>query len=115
MMKFELPNLLNVKEAAAFLNVSKMTIKRWTDAGIMPWYRLGKKRERRFRPQGLHEFLTGGKDASTPGNVPLRFRGLRMLDGSHLTRLHRDQKEALDMHFYFVRQGIESKEGSRKA
>ena len=50
-----------------------------------------------------------------PGNVPLCFRGLRMLDGSHLSHLHCDKKEALEMHFYFVRQGIESKEGSRKA
>lgn len=110
MIKSELPNLLNVKEAAAFLNVSEMTIRRWTDAGMLPCYRVGKKRERRFSPQGLHEFLSGGKDASTPGNVPLGFRGLGIPDGSHLTHLYYDAKEALDMQVGFVRQGIESDE-----
>jgi len=105
-----LENLLNVKEAAAFLNVSEMTIRRWTDAGLLPCYRVGKKRERRFSPQGLHEFLTGGKDATAPSAVPLGFGGLRIPDGSHFTHLYYDARESLDVQVGFVLQGIENDE-----
>lgn len=109
-MGSELENLLNVKEAAAFLNVSEMTIRRWTDAGLLPCYRVGKKRERRFSPQGLHKFLSGEKDAATPGTVPLGFGGLGIPDGSHFTHLYYDTRESLDVQVGFVRKGIENNE-----
>jgi excisionase family DNA binding protein len=40
--------LLNVKQAAELLNVSEMTVRRWTNAGLLACFRIGKKRERRF-------------------------------------------------------------------
>ena len=110
MMGSGLENLLNVKEAAAFLNVSEMTIRRWTDAGLLSCYRVGKKRERRFTPQGLHDFLSGGKNAAAPSTVPLRFEGLGIPDGSHFTHLYYDARESLDVQVGFVRQGLENDE-----
>ena len=40
--------LLNIKEAAAFLKVSEASLRRWTNAGKLACMRLGAKRERRF-------------------------------------------------------------------
>jgi len=105
-----LENLLNVKEAAAFLNVSEMTIRRWTDAGLLPCYRVGKKRERRFSLQGLHDFLSGGQNVTNPSTVPLGFGGLGIPDGSHFTHLYYDMRESLDVQVGFVRQGLENEE-----
>jgi transcriptional repressor of dcmA and dcmR len=51
--------LLDVKDAAEFLNVSEMTIRRWTTSGKLRCYRLGGKRERRFHMRELEEFLQG--------------------------------------------------------
>lgn len=104
--------LLNVKEAAAFLNVSEMTIRRWTNAGLLPCFRIGKKRERRFEPRQLQEYIA-------PETVPKRAAGttrslglgnLRVPDGTHLTHLHDNQEEALHTQVSFIRQGLENGE-----
>jgi len=36
--------LLDIKDAAGFLNVSAMTIRRWTNSGKLNCYRVGGKR-----------------------------------------------------------------------
>ncbi|MFP3983003.1 MAG: MEDS domain-containing protein [Desulfurivibrionaceae bacterium] len=107
--------LLNVKEAAALLNVSQMTIRRWTNSGLLKCYRLGRKRERRFSPQDLREFLTGDQDSdksasqATPG-ISLGYGDLEVPDGTHLTHLYYDLQEALGLQASFLRQGLESGE-----
>lgn len=40
--------LLNIKQAAAFLNVSEVSLRRWTDSGRLSCLRVGGRRERRF-------------------------------------------------------------------
>lgn len=49
--------LLNIKQAAQFLNVSEISIRRWTDAGKLGCLRVGGRRERRFEHQDLVDFL----------------------------------------------------------
>lgn len=56
-MKTKRSELLNTKEAADFLNVSEISLRRWTNAGKLPCFRVGGKRERRFKRQDLEEFL----------------------------------------------------------
>jgi transcriptional repressor of dcmA and dcmR len=107
--------LLNVKEAAAFLHVSEMTIRRWTNAGTLACYRIGQKRERRFSPRELQKYLAGGTDAGAkiangPGQVPLGLGGLAVPDGTHLTHLYFDAPEALEVQASFVRQGLDNGE-----
>lgn len=48
---------LSISEAADMLNVSKVTIRRWTDAGKLPCTRVGSRRERRFREADLRTLL----------------------------------------------------------
>lgn len=103
--------LLNVKEAAEFLNVSEMTVRRWTNAGLLHCYRIGLKRERRFSPQDLQEYLSRGTGSGTcKETVPLGFGGFSVPDGSHLTHLYGDVQEALAVQVSYLRQGIENGE-----
>jgi excisionase family DNA binding protein len=50
--------LLTITEAATFLNVSKATIRRWTDDGRLACLRIGARNERRFRQGDLVELIT---------------------------------------------------------
>lgn len=49
--------LFNTKEAAGFLRVSEASIRRWSDAGLLPARRIGRRRERRFTELDLARFL----------------------------------------------------------
>jgi transcriptional repressor of dcmA and dcmR len=49
--------MLNTKEAARFLRVSEASIRRWSDAGLLPARRVGRRRERRFDESDLKTFL----------------------------------------------------------
>lgn len=116
--------LLNVRQAAALLNVSQMTIRRWTNDGLLTCFRIGKKRERRFGEADLHAFLAGRNDpagaaTAAPGphlptertdGVSLGFAGLHVPDGTHLTHLYLDRSEALGIQGFFVRQGLNTGE-----
>jgi excisionase family DNA binding protein len=49
--------MLNTREAARFLRVSEASIRRWSDAGLLPARRVGRRRERRFSESDLKSFL----------------------------------------------------------
>jgi excisionase family DNA binding protein len=49
--------LLNTREAARFLRVSEASIRRWSNAGLLPARRVGRRRERRFAQADLVHFL----------------------------------------------------------
>ncbi|WP_024336547.1 MEDS domain-containing protein [Desulfotignum balticum] len=116
--------LLNVRQAAALLNVSQMTIRRWTNDGLLTCFRIGKKRERRFSEADLHAFLAGRTDpvagataapapnrpAGRTDGVSLGFANLHIPDGTHLTHLYLDRSEALGIQGFFVRQGLNTGE-----
>ena len=54
------PNeLLDIGQAAAFLNVSEASLRRWTNSGRLACLRVGRRRERRFRRADLLGFLEG--------------------------------------------------------
>jgi excisionase family DNA binding protein len=50
-------DLLDIKQAAALLQVSETSLRRWTNAGVLPSFRIGGRRERRFRRADLLAFL----------------------------------------------------------
>jgi excisionase family DNA binding protein len=57
--------LLNTEEAARFLRVSEASIRRWSDAGLLPARRIGGRRERRFREADLIAHLGAGQPAGS--------------------------------------------------
>ena len=60
-------DLLDIRGAAALLGVSATSLRRWTKAGRLPCFRLGGRRERRFRRADLLAFLESGGSAA-PGH-----------------------------------------------
>jgi len=65
--------LLTIAEAAAFLNVSKATIRRWTNDGRLQCLRIGARDERRFHQSELLAFLGG--ESSPHSADPARVAG----------------------------------------
>lgn len=47
----DLPDLLTVREVAAFLRVSPLTIKRWGKRGKLPAIRINSRGDRRYRKE----------------------------------------------------------------
>ncbi len=64
-MQADMAELLDIREAAAFLRVSETSLRRWTNAGQLPCLRIGGRRERRFRRTDLLTFL-GVADRASP-------------------------------------------------
>ena len=83
-------NLLTIKEAALFLNVSEMSLRRWTNTGKLKCYRLGGKNERRFARQELERFLRASE-----GRVPLGIGGATVEDCSHMVHFYKDADESV--------------------
>src|SRR2546428_1477224 len=85
--------LLNIKQAAELLNVSEISLRRWTNEGRLTCLRVGGRRERRFRRQDLLDFLENldprsADDAVLVGGVPVQLGGhLCALYDSGLGRL----------------------------
>jgi len=60
--------LLTTAQAAVMLGVHPNTIRNWADATILPSYRIGPRRDRRFRREDLDTFLLKGN----PGGEDVR-------------------------------------------
>lgn len=53
----ETQKFLTIEEAAAFLHVSETSLRRWTNNGKLPCYRVGGRSERRFLMEDLLTFM----------------------------------------------------------
>ncbi|ADJ22530.1 MEDS domain-containing protein [Ancylobacter dichloromethanicus] len=58
--------LLDIKQAASLLNVSEASLRRWTDSGKLPCYRVGDQRARRFRREDLVAFVSVSQETASP-------------------------------------------------
>jgi excisionase family DNA binding protein len=105
-----LERLLNIKEAAEFLNVSEMTVRRWTNQGLLNCYRVGKRRARRFRSQDLMACLEGRSTATGSAMVALGINGVAVPDGSHITHLSRQESESLGTAAAYILEGLQAGE-----
>ncbi len=103
-------HLLNVKEAAEYLNVSEMTIRRWTNSGSLACYRVGGRRARRFKISDLTAFLES-KPAKRPSTaVALGLQGLAAPGGSHITHLSAAENESLEIAASYAHRGLQDGE-----
>ena len=102
--------LLNIKQAAEFLNVSEITVRRWTNEGLLNCYRVGKRRARRFRYQDLMACLEGRSAAAASGRVALGIMDVTVPDGSHVTHLSAEESESLEVATAFIREGLQTGE-----
>ncbi len=51
------PSLLSTAQAAQLLGVHPNTIRNWEDQNLLQAYRIGPRRDRRFRREDLERFL----------------------------------------------------------
>src|SRR5712671_6988625 len=63
------PELLDIAQAAALLQVSEASLRRWTNAGRLPCLRIGGRRERRVRRAHLIAFMESHPSAAPAGHV----------------------------------------------
>lgn len=62
--------LLTLDEAAAYLGVAKITLRRWTRKGELPCVRIGKRGDRRFRQADLDEYVRRNSTRTTGKTAP---------------------------------------------
>jgi len=104
--------LLNIKQAAQLLNVSEVSLRRWTDRGRLPCLRVGAKRERRFKEDDLLAFMEkqpavgspGGSAAASGGHVFIE--GLTVEQGSHLCALYETDLGRVKLSAPFLAEGL---------
>jgi transcriptional repressor of dcmA and dcmR len=61
--------LLDIAQAAALLHVSQASLRRWTNRGLLRCFRIGGRRERRFRQADLMAFVEGQSTATSVGHL----------------------------------------------
>lgn len=109
----ELPDLLDIKQAAQLLQVSETSLRRWTNAGRLACLRVGRRRERRFRRADLLAFLEeqpasaalprpavpSEANSTTIGGIPVPY-------GSHLIALYSDEAGRANLAAAFLADGL---------
>ncbi len=100
--------LMDIHEAARFLRVSEVSVRRYTNNGVLPCLRVGGRRERRFRRADLEAFLGG---APQPGAAPtnagrLSLDGVEVAYGSHLCQLYETDRGRTQMSAPFLADGL---------
>ena len=53
----QLETMLTVRQVADFLQVSISTVRRWSDRGMLRFYRIGSRGDRRYRREDVLSFL----------------------------------------------------------
>jgi excisionase family DNA binding protein len=57
----ELPELLTLEEASAYLKCHPNTLRSWDRKGILPAIRIGERRARRYKKEDLEKFVQSPK------------------------------------------------------
>jgi excisionase family DNA binding protein len=103
--------LLTTREAATFLKVSEASIRRWTDSGLLPARRVGRRRARRLREEDLRVFMeagpsqgANGADPSPPSTIVIQDVVVTL--GSHLAAFYTSDAGRLRIGLPFLRDGI---------
>lgn len=113
---------LDINDAAAFLNVSVTSLRRWTTAGQLACLRVGRKRERRFRRSDLLAFMeeqagpqrqAAGRSTSSPDarrrppDTHVMVGGTALPNGTHLAGLYDSDEGRTRLAVAFLAGGLE--------
>lgn len=106
--------LLDIGQAAQFLQVSETSLRRWTNAGHLSCLRVGLRRERRFRRGALLEFMeqqpgsrteaTETTDAHPRGNAVIG--GVHTPHGTHLCGIYGSDRARTRLTVGFLTGGL---------
>jgi excisionase family DNA binding protein len=105
-------NLLDIKQAAAFLGVSETSLRRWTNSGQLACLRVGGKRERRFRRVDLLAFMEPQPVTDPPprpqpsdGRQHTVIAGIPVTFGTHLCALYGNDAGRINLAVEFLSDG----------
>jgi len=112
--------LLNTRQAAELLNVSEISIRRWTTSGRLPCLRVGARRERRFNKRDLISFLENQSDSTiardkshekTPENLQnvrteILLEGMPIKYGNHLCTVYETDTGIIKLSIPFLADGL---------
>jgi excisionase family DNA binding protein len=107
--------LLTTREAATFLKVSEASIRRWTDSGLLPAHRVGRRRARRLREEDLRIFMEAGPGPGGAGEYPSPPSTMVIQDvivslGDHLAAFYTTDAGRLRIGLPFLRDGLRAGE-----
>lgn len=94
--------LLTIKEAAKFLKVSEMSLRRWTNSGKLNCLRVGKKNERRFKEEDLIAYISGTTAKKT--------QALNLPENSHVAHFYKTDQEGMKICLNAVKNGLDKGE-----
>ena len=102
--------LLTTREAARFLRASEASLRRWSDAGLLPASRVGRRRARRFKEEDLLRFMGPSQGGPSPAITGLprviALEGMAVALGSHLGSYFSSDAGRLRLGLPFLRDGI---------
>jgi transcriptional repressor of dcmA and dcmR len=108
--------LLDIGEAAGFLNVSEASLRRWTNDESLPCLRIGRRRERRFRLADLVAFIEEPAGRKHPANGiggTMTRKGsqeaVAAIHGNHLCGIYGSDEARLDLAVPFLLEGLQQK------
>lgn len=93
---------MTIKEAAKYLNVSEMSLRRWTNSGKLKCLRIGKKNERRFKEEDLIAYLSGNTQAPS--------EKLNLPDHSHVAHFYKTDQEGFEISLNAIKEGLDKGE-----
>ena len=110
-------DLLDIGEAARFLNVSETSLRRWTNSGALQCLRVGRRRERRFRRADLLAFVEQQPSRVAPDLQATPAPATRAAEdsitvarGGHLCALYASELGRATLAVRFILEGLQ--EGS---
>jgi transcriptional repressor of dcmA and dcmR len=110
----EADELLDIEQAAQFLQVSETSLRRWTNAGRLACLRVGRRRERRFRRADLLAFMedqpagarAGAPRSSSPHAAHTVIDGVAYALGAHLCGLFASELGRIKQVISFLEDGL---------
>lgn len=107
--------LLNIKQAAIILNVSEISLRRWSDSGKLPCLRVGVRRERRFRSVDLFAYLEQNQLSEDGLEIrqkmsrvaQISLEGISIDYGSHLCSFYETDAGRLKLALPFLLGGLQ--------
>ena len=106
--------LLTITQAAEMLNVSEVSLRRWTNAGRLNCVRVGGRRERRFQREDLLAFLEKQPEqtrstsdrARPPKGGQIQIEGMAIEHGDHLGAFYENDAGRIKLAVPFLADGL---------
>jgi excisionase family DNA binding protein len=94
---------LGTREVAELLTVSEASVRRWSDAGLLPVERVGRRGERRFRESDVRRFLEKGRRQGPAG---VMLGGTPLAVGAHVATFYDNDAARLRLTIPFLADGL---------